>query len=129
SSQENVAWSVDLPGPGASSPMVVGDRVYLTCYTGYGVEPAVGDQKNLRRHLLAVDRRTGKPLFSQEFEPKLPEHAYQGEGSYHGYAASTPITDGQRLYIFFGKSGVYCFDLDGHQQWQVSVGDGTHGWG
>src|SRR5262249_12972986 len=52
-----------------------------------------------------------------------------GEGSYHGYAASTPTTDGQRLYVFFGKSGVYCFDLDGNELWHVSVGDGINGWG
>ena len=59
----------------------------------------------------------------------LPEHAYQGEGSYHGYASSTPATDGERLYVFFGKSGVFCFDLDGKQLWHVLVGKNTSGWG
>ncbi len=129
SAGENIAWQVDLPGPGASSPIVVSDRVYLTCYTGYGLEPNQGDQQDLLRHLLCFDRATGKELWKKTFEPKLPEHKYQGEGSYHGYAASTPISDGQRLYVFFGKSGVFCFDLDGHEQWQASVGDGINGWG
>ena len=59
----------------------------------------------------------------------MPEHKYEGEGSYHGYAASTPVSDGERLYVFFGKSGVFCFDLDGQQLWQSSVGEGTNGWG
>ncbi len=129
SSTENIAWQVDLPGPGASSPIVVGDRVYLTCYSGYGLEPAKGDQPGLRRHLLCFDRNTGQERWSKTFEPKLPEHKYEGEGSYHGYAASTPVSDGQQLYVFFGKSGVFCFDLDGQQQWQSSVGEGINGWG
>jgi outer membrane protein assembly factor BamB len=129
SSTDNIAWKVDLPGPGASSPIVVGDKVYLTCYTGYGIEPAKGTDKDLRRHLLCFDRRTGRELWKKTFEPKLPEHAYQGEGSYHGYAASTPCSDGERLYVFFGKSGVYGLTLDGEELWHSSVGSGTHGWG
>jgi outer membrane protein assembly factor BamB len=68
-------------------------------------------------------------LWSKTFEPKLPEHQYQGEGAYHGYAASTPVSDGERLYVFFGKSGVFCFDLDGNEQWHAEVGEGTSGWG
>ena len=98
-------------------------------YTGYGLEAAAGDPKTLLRHLICFDRNTGKVVWSKEFEPKLPEHLYQGEGSYHGYAASTPVTDGERLYVFFGKTGVFCFDLSGQQLWHVSVGDGTNGWG
>ena len=129
SDNENVAWSIELPGPGASSPIVLGGHVYVTCYSGYGLESDKGDQKNLRRHLLCYSRKNGETVWHKEFEPKLDEHKYQGEGSYHGYAASTPITDGQRLYIFFGKSGVYCFDLDGQQLWHSSVGDGINGWG
>ncbi len=129
SSSENIVWKVDLPGLGSSSPIVVGDRVFLTCYSGYGLEPNAGDQKNLRRHLLSFDRRTGKTLWSKEFEPKLPEHKYQGEGSYQGYAGSTPTSDGERLYVFFGKSGVFCFDLDGSELWHAEVGDGINGWG
>ncbi len=129
SSTENVAWQAELPGPGASCPIAVKDRVYLTCYSGYGLEANAGEPKDLRRHLLCFDRATGKPLWSKVFEPKLPEHQYQGEGSYHGYAASTPASDGERLYVFFGKSGVYCFDLDGKELWHEFVGDGLSGWG
>jgi len=129
SATENIAWKVDLPGPGASCPITVRDRVYITSYSGYGLEGKVGEQKDLRRHLLCFDRKTGKERWSKVFEPKLPEHNYQGEGSYHGYAASTPTSDGERLYVFFGKSGVYCFDLDGKELWHVFVGDGTNGWG
>ncbi len=130
SSTENVVWKTPLPGPGASCPITIRDRIYLTCYSGYGLEANQGQHKDLRRHVLCFERHTGKVLWSKVFEPELPEHQYGGEGSYHGYAASTPVTDGERLYIFFGKSGVYCFDLDGKEQlWHVSVGDGINGWG
>jgi outer membrane protein assembly factor BamB len=129
SSTENIAWKAELPGPGASSPITLGDRVFVTCYSGYGLKPNEGDQKNLVRHLLCLDRASGKILWQKQFQPKLPEHNYQGEGSYHGYAGSTPTTDGERLYVFFGKSGVFCFDLSGNELWNLSVGERTSGWG
>lgn len=129
SADENIAWQVDLPGAGSSSPIVVGDRVFVTCYSGYGMVEGQGEQKDLRRHLLCLNRTSGKILWQKEFQPKLPEHNYSGEGAYQGYAGSTPASDGERLYVFFGKSGVFCFDLEGNQLWQVSVGEGTNGWG
>ena len=129
SSTENIVWKAELPGPGASSPITLGDRVFITCYSGYGLEPNVGEQEDLVRHLLCLKRKDGTVIWHKQFAPKLPEHKYQGEGAYHGYAASTPTTDGQRLYVFFGKTGVFCLDLDGNELWQASVGDGTNGWG
>lgn len=130
SAEKNIVWKVKLPGAGASSPVTLGKRVFVTCYSGYGIDGKdPGKMEDLRRHLLCIDRTTAKTLWSREFEPALPEHKYTGEGSYHGYAASTPITDGERLYVFFGKSGVYCFDLDGKQLWHTTVGKNTNGWG
>lgn len=129
SQSENIVWQSKMPGPGASSPITLGDRVFITCYSGYGLEANEGDQKDLVRHLLCLNRKTGERIWQKKFQPKLPEHNYRGEGSYHGYAGSTPTTDGARLYVFFGKSGVFCFDLDGNELWHASVGDGTSGWG
>lgn len=130
SSGQNIVWKTSLPGPGTSSPLVAGNRVFLTSYTGYAVDQAKpGAMADLKRHVICVDRANGKILWTKEFQPELPEHAYQGEGSYHGYAASTPTTDGEHLYVFFGKSGVYCLDLDGNQLWHGSVGKNTNGWG
>ena len=130
SSHKNVVWTTRLPGPGTSSPVIVGNRIFLTCYTGYAVDAdAPGEMQNLKRHLLCVERSTGKILWTKQFDPLLPEHKYEGEGSYHGYSSSTPTSDGERLYVFFGKSGVFCFDLDGKQLWHASVGDRTHRWG
>lgn len=130
SEKENIAWKVKLPGAGASSPITLGKRLYLTAYSGYGLdEKNPGDMKALRRHLLCIDRETGKTVWEKEFPSTMSEHGYKGEGAYQGYAANTPITDGEKLYVFFGKEGVYCFDLDGKQLWHVVLGKGQSGWG
>ncbi len=115
---------------GAPSPITLRKRLYLTAYSGYGLdEKNPGDMKALRRHLLCIDRETGKTVWEKEFPSTMSEHDYKGEGAYQGYAANTPITDGEKLYVFFGKEGVYCFDLDGKQLWHVVLGKGQSGWG
>ena len=74
SETENLKWKAKLPGPGSSSPIVIGRRVVVTCWTGYGAEPGrEGDQKDLRRHVLCFDRDSGKVLWDQVVEPVLPE--------------------------------------------------------
>lgn len=130
SAEKNIVWKVKLPGAGASSPVTQGNRVFVTCYSGYALDvKKPGNMEDLRRHLVCLERTTGKTLWAKEFQPLLPEHQYSGEGSYHGYAPSTPLIDGERLYVFFGKSGVFCFDLDGKELWHVLVGKNTNGWG
>lgn len=132
SDTENLKWKRKLPGPGSSSPIVVGQRVFVTCWTGYGADrDRVGDQKDLRRHLICLDRNTGNVLWDQSVEPVLPEDPYGGMFTQHGYASHTPVSDGQRVYAFFGKTGVLAFDMDGKRLWQTSVGtgSGSRGWG
>ena len=64
------------------------------------------------------------------FDPQLPESGYSGGNNMrHGYASSTIASDGKRLYVFFGKTGVYCLSLSGDQLWHASVGNRTRGWG
>ena len=133
SPSKNLKWKVPLPGLGLSSPIVVGDRVFVTCYSGYGLSREdPGDQEDLRRHLVCVNAADGSVLWTKEFKPFLPEDPFTGIGvTQHGYASHTPVSDGERVYAFFGKSGVYAFDLEGNQLWQKSVGteSGAHGWG
>jgi outer membrane protein assembly factor BamB len=130
-SKENVVWRTKLPGPGTSCPIVVGKRVYLTCYSGYGLEPGKGEMDNLMRHLVCLDSDKGAILWTKDFKPTLPESKYGpgGNESQHGYSSSTPASDGKDLYVFFGKSGVYRLELDGKEVWHESVGTKTHGWG
>jgi len=130
SSKENIVWRTEMPGPGTSCPIVVGKRVYITAYSGYGLVPNEGEMDKLMRHLLCIDREKGTILWTKDFKPVLPESKYQkGNDSEHGYSSSTIASDGQSLYVFFGKSGVYRLDMDGKEIWNASVGTGTSGWG
>jgi len=130
-STRNIVWKTELPGLGASSPITLASRVYVTCYSGYAEsKDNPGAMKNLIRHVVCLDRDSGAILWAKEFKAKMPESEYKGGNStWHGYASSTPTTDGERLYVFFGLSGVYALDLDGNVLWNTGVGAGTHGWG
>src|SRR4026208_2016314 len=75
--ENDIAWKCDLPGPGASSPIVIDDNIYLTRYTGDGLQETVGDQQDLMRHLLCIDRAKGTIRWMKDFKPLLPEHDYQ----------------------------------------------------
>ncbi|MBT3287334.1 MAG: serine/threonine protein kinase, partial [Victivallales bacterium] len=105
SETENLKWKAKMPGAGASSPIVVGKQVIVTCYSGYGMggNPPP-EMSQLRLHVVSVNRADGKIAWNTEIEPTLPESTKVRD---HGYAAPTPATDGEHLYIFFGKSGVY----------------------
>jgi len=124
SESENLKWKTSLPGPGSSSPIVWGQQVFVTCYSGYGLSRAdPGNIEELVRHLLCIDRRDGKVIWTRTVKAEMPEDAFSGMGvPEHGYASNTPVTDGERVYAFFGKTGVLAFDLDGNQLWQVNVG-------
>ncbi|MEI8016760.1 MAG: PQQ-binding-like beta-propeller repeat protein [Schlesneria sp.] len=132
SATENVAWRIELPGPGASSPITLGERVFVTCYRGYGVNRSTpGELSQLERVLVCLNRADGKVLWESPVKGTPDEDRYQGQIQSHGYATSTPATDGTRVYVFFGKAGVLAFDLNGKQLWQTSVGTGSAqmGWG
>lgn len=125
---ENIIWKTDLPGAGSSTPIVVGRRVFVTCYSGYNVPgQARGREEDLKLHLMCLDRSNGHILWKRDIAPKLPEEANIRDG--HGYASSTPTADETRVFTFFGKSGVLAFDHDGKELWRADVGSKRHGWG
>jgi outer membrane protein assembly factor BamB len=124
---DNLAWKVELPGPGASSPVVFGDKIYLTCYTGFFIPGQDGgSQDDLTRHLLVLNRADGSTVLDKAVKAKLPEEEKIRD---HGFAANTPAVDAERIYVFFGKTGVFAFDHSGKEVWQADVGSKTHGWG
>lgn len=130
SDNENIAWRTRLPGPGASSPITFGDRVFVTCYSGYGVsreEP--GNESDLVRHVVCLDGTTGEVRWDRELTSNVAEAPFRGFMTEHGYASSTPATDGERVYAFFGPAGVFAFDLEGKQLWRADVGVDTDQWG
>lgn len=127
SSTENIAWKVPMPGPGASSPVVFGDRIYLTYYSGFFVPgDAGGSQEDLKRHLMAIKLSNGETIWDKPVPAKLPEEPRIRD---HGFAASTASADEAGVVVFFGKSGVIAFDHDGNQKWTRDVGSKTNGWG
>lgn len=116
---ENILWKAPLQGKGSSTPIVIGGRVFLTS--------GVGDSTNLARHVLCFDLATGKVLWDKTVKSELPEQERIRED--HGYCSSTPAATKDRLFVFFGKSGVFCFDHAGKQLWNTKVGTGLNGWG
>lgn len=129
--KNNLKWKAKLPGYGASSAITWKNRVFVTCYSGYATGGRGGNQSDLMRHVVCVDSNTGKILWDTKVKPYLPEDRNGGFISGHGYASSTPTTDGERVYAFFGKTGVLAFDMVGKQLWKTSVGTGSaiRGWG
>ena len=126
--EKNVVWKAALPGPGASSPIVLGDRIFITCFTGFATssrEP--GEMTSLKRHLLCLNLADGKVIWDAAVPAEMPEQDRIREG--HGYASSTPVADADWIYAFFGKSGVFAFDHSGRQVWKTKVGDKLNGWG
>ncbi|MGI9519177.1 MAG: PQQ-binding-like beta-propeller repeat protein, partial [Pirellulaceae bacterium] len=123
SSDNNIKWKMELPGPGSSSPIIVGDKVLVTCYTGFGVDREnPGEPAELERHLLCFSAATGEEMWRATVDSSSDEDAYTGFIVEHGYASSTPVSDGKHIFTFFGKTGVVAFDMDGNQLWQTSVG-------
>lgn len=117
SAEKNLQWKLDMPGKGFSSPIVVGDKVFVNCFSG--------SRNNLKRYLVCVDRKTGKKLWTKTIPSTNPEFASFGQFSYHGYASSTPASDGKRVFVYCGTSGVFAYDLKGKKLWQKSVGTNT----
>lgn len=114
SAEENLLWKADLPGSGSSSPIIVGERLFLTCYLSRGESPS--------RQLMCFDKSSGKQLWSTDFSVDYHEDSFRGYITEHGYASNTPVSDGKFVYVFFGKGGVHCLDLDGNKIWSVDVG-------
>lgn len=130
SKMSGISWLMPLPGAGGSSPIIWGDQVFVTCYSGYGLDQdEPGEQKDLRLQLLCVGLEDGKLVWAREIEPRLPEEDYRGFLALHGYASNTPATDGEHVYVFAGHTGVFAFTMDGKAEWKADVGDGLHKWG
>jgi len=140
STTENVAWKTDLPGRSWSSPIVWGDRVFLTTVvnTGQSEPPKkglyLGGDRPLppkSEHLwkvLCLDLATGKVQWEKTVHQGVPPTAIHLKSS---YGAETPVTDGQRVYALFGNLGVFAFTLEGEEVWakRIEPRKTAFGWG
>ncbi len=142
---KNVLWKTPIPGRGHSSPVIWGDRIFLTTDLEGEVIPGAkapihfSEGKEFRhpdsmgadrRHTLkvvCVERRTGRLLWEQiAYDGRVYDDRHR-KGS---YAAPTAATDGTRIYVWFGSEGMYCYDFRGNLVWKKSLGNiGTAGMG
>lgn len=115
SDTENVIWKVRVPGEGNSSPIVWGDRIFITTARRGGRELS----------LLSFRRSDGTLLW----ESKIPQDGIERGHAKNGHASATPVTDGNLVYASFGTHGLFAFDFDGDIVWHADVPklDNYHG--
>jgi outer membrane protein assembly factor BamB len=138
SGTQNVAWKVPVAGRGHSSPIVWGNRIFLTTAVEGAaladVKPpvhmmdgkpwvhpdSVGVDKQHTYKVMAFDLATGKPVWERTaYEGPVFDNRHK-KGS---YASPTPITDGARVFAYFGSEGLYAYDFNGKQLWKTDIAD------
>jgi len=115
SASENVRWKTAIPGRGSSSPVVWGDRVFVTT----AVPTEGGPAGELDFRIICVDRRSGAVVWSRSAIRAVP---HEGTHETNGYASASPCTDGTHVYAHFGSRGLHCFTLDGVPVWEKQFG-------
>ncbi|MBI1842338.1 MAG: PQQ-binding-like beta-propeller repeat protein [Verrucomicrobia bacterium] len=140
SSTQNVAWKTDLPGRSWSSPIVWGNRVFLTAVVNSGEsEPPKkglyfgGDRPEPPKSehqwkVLCLDLKSGRIQWEKTVHRGAPQTSIHLKSS---YGAETPVTDGERVYALFGSVGVFAFSLDGKEAWSrpLEPRKTRYGWG
>ena len=133
SETENLRWKTPIEGSGCGTPIVWGDRIFLltaipldkelpipdvipagTPNTGLDTD-AIGKWKPQRFAIVCIDRITGKLRWSRTVHEAMP---HQGHHRKAGFASASAVTDGQRVYAYFGSFGLYCCDFEGQLVWQ-----------
>jgi len=129
SETRNVRWKVEIPGRGSSSPIVWGDRIFLTTAVPVGITgdaqhgPRGGlPQRGVHRFVvMAFDRKTGKTVWERVAREQEPHEAGHFDNS--TWASGSPITDGQSVFAYFESFGLYAFDMNGTLLWEKDLGD------
>jgi outer membrane protein assembly factor BamB len=130
SDTRNVAWRVPIPGRGFSSPVIWGEKIFLTTAVpteasaaptqsqrpGAGPGGGVGAGREHKFLVLCLNRLSGKVLWERVATVATPHEGYHGR--YGSFASNSPVTDGKHIYAFFGSRGMYCYDLDGKLVWE-----------
>jgi outer membrane protein assembly factor BamB len=125
---QNVAWKYEVPGHGWSCPIVVGGKVFVTSSvtdskldapkTGYYAPTNTKTHDGEHRWtLFCLDAATGKVLWERVAHKGKPQHPIHVKAS---YASETPVSDGERVYAYFGNVGLFCYDMKGEQLWSRS---------
>lgn len=132
SETKHVRWKTAVPGKAHSTPIVWGDRIFLMTAIPYGkaVKPRIPNRPGAHDNLamthhheyavLAVSRKTGKILWQQTVDKGLPHEAGHVSAS---LASASPVTDGERVFAFFGSRGLHCLDINGKPLWKKNLGE------
>lgn len=127
--KKNVTWSIPVPGRGWSSPIVWGDKIILTSVLRegqfedakkglyFGGERAQAPDAVHRWLVYCIDFKTGSTLWEREVAKGKPTHGVHIKNT---YASETPVTDGERIYAYFGNQGLHCLDMAGKVLWSHS---------
>ncbi len=123
---KNVAWQRELPGRGWSSPIVWGDKMFLTTcvssgqpeeakkglyFGGNRLKPPTAEHQ---WKVICLDLNDGKTRWERTVHKGVPSQSLHIKNS---YASETPVTDGRHVYAYFGNVGIFCFDLNGKPVW------------
>jgi outer membrane protein assembly factor BamB len=141
SDTDGIVWKVPVPGRGHSTPVIAGDRVFLTTAVPTGRASSTsgrirGGGGNAdaglehRFEVLAIDRGTGRTVWRRTAITATPHEGYHS--SYGSFASNSPVTDGKRIYAFFGSRGLFVYSIDGDLLWQKDFGVKLrmdNGWG
>lgn len=109
SESQNIAWKADLPGRGPSSPIVIGNRVVVTCSSGINQD---------RLHVICFDATNGKQLWQRQFWATGRTLSHPSSAN----AAPTPVSDGKLIFAFYSSNDLLCLDLDGNLKWLRGLG-------
>ncbi len=132
SEDENVRWKLATPGVGHSTPIVWGDRIFLTAAVPVGdalpplpeTAPGAHDNSPVTHReafvVLAIGRSEGEVLWQRTLREAVPHESAHVTGS---YASNSPATDGELVYAFFGSRGLYALDMDGAVVWALDLGE------
>jgi outer membrane protein assembly factor BamB len=127
---ENVVWTVKIPGRGWSSPVIWGDRIFLTSATQLKgktekVKPGLyfgGERATPFPHrwtVYCIDFKSGKILWEKVAHEGIPKEGHHLKNT---LASETPVTDGQRVYAYFGNVGLFTYDMEGKLLWKKELG-------
>lgn len=120
SESKNVRWKVAIPGQGKSTPVIWGDVLYLTTAIDAGAPSgSTAAELPVEFVLLAIDRSEGKVRWQRTLRSERPHEGTHRDGSFAGGSA---LTDGERVYAFFGSRGLYALSLDGQLLWKKDLG-------
>lgn len=134
---KNVRWKVALPGPGNSTPVIWGDRVFITQASEFkqwppkvpaefaGGSSAGGRAIAEKRSVMCFDRKEGKLLWQGDTIYKEPEITHPT----NPFCSASPVTDGERVIASHGSAGLVCYDFEGKLLWRHDVGKLEHLWG